>query len=276
MIQIPAKTFFLGEYLALKGGPSLIALTTPCFQLDTTKRLHPECVASRFWQAKTNTAIPFGLQDPFQGKGGMGASSAEFLLAYQMHVGDLHDLENLHRVYLEFAQGQGQAPSGYDVLAQTQEGISLVQMPIQDSIHFKWVFSELGFVLVHTGKKLATHVHLQHTTANFDWRQLAKATERGIEALIGKDADQWLDAIRQFHRHLSKIGLLAAHSQALIIEWQNNFPILAAKGCGAMGADVIALFLEKGNIAELKDDLIKKGFCVLATQEDLYFQNARE
>jgi hypothetical protein len=28
-----------------------------------------------------------------------------------------------------------------------------------------------------TGKKLATHVHLQHTTANFDWRQLARDIE---------------------------------------------------------------------------------------------------
>jgi hypothetical protein len=69
MKYIPAKTFLLGEYLALKGGPSLIALTQPCFGIDEAKRLHPDCVAARFWQAKTKTLIPFGLSDPFQGKG---------------------------------------------------------------------------------------------------------------------------------------------------------------------------------------------------------------
>ena len=276
LIHVPAKTFFLGEYLALKGGPSLIALTNPCFQLDKTKRLHPDCVAARFWQAHTNTAIPFGLADPFQGKGGMGASSAEFILAYHLHGGRINDREHLHRLYLEFAQTQGQAPSGYDVLAQTQEGVCLVQMPIQERIHFEWVFRELVFVLVHTGKKLATHLHLQHTTANFEWRQLAKTTERGIDAILQQDADKWLDAITQYQLHLSSIGLMAPHSQALIMALQAQLPILAAKGCGAMGADVVALFLEKSNIDFLKDVLIEKGYNVLATQADLYFHNARQ
>ena len=270
MIQVPAKTFLLGEYLALKGGPSLIALTQPCFELDKTKHLHPDCVASRFWQAKTKTAIPFGLNDPFQGIGGMGASSAEFLLAYHAYYGDFNDLEKLHRAYLEFAKVGGKVPSGYDVLAQTQEGISLVQVPHKARFHFDWAFKELGFVLVHTGKKLPTHVHLQQTTPDFDWRKLAEATERGIEALSGQDVDKWLDAITLFQWHLLKSGLLAAHSQQLILEWQANFPILAIKGCGAMGADVVALFLEKDSVAALKDGLIKKGFNVLATQQDLY------
>lgn len=276
MIQIPAKTFLIGEYLALKGGPSLIALTNPCFSLDKTKQLHPNCVASRFWQAKTNTTIPFGLCDPFQGIGGMGASSAEFLLAYYNYYGNFSNLEKLRQEYLEFAKGKGQLPSGYDVLAQTQEGICLVQAPYKEKIHFNWLFTELDFVLIHTGKKLPTHRHLEQSTANFDWRKLAQATELGIEALSAKDADRWLDSIMRFQLHLNKLGLLAAHSQELILDLQNHFPILAAKGCGAMGADVVAIFIEKSNYVQLIDDLTRKGVNVLASAQDLYFHNARK
>ena len=46
-IVIPAKTFLVGEYLALTGGPSIILTTTPCFELRQCNNLglhgvHPE------------------------------------------------------------------------------------------------------------------------------------------------------------------------------------------------------------------------------------------
>jgi mevalonate kinase len=273
MINIPAKTFLLGEYLALKGGPSLIALTKPCFTIDASKRLHPDCIAARFWQAKTATLLPFGLKDPYDGVGGMGASSAEYLLAYHAYYGDFKDLEKLHQEYLQYAINPGQKPSGYDVLAQTQQGISLIQQPNKHCLHFDWVFKELGFVLVHTGKKLPTHLHLQSSTQDFDWKKIAAATELGIDAISGNNVDKWLAAILSFQTELQKHHLLAPHSQALIENWQQQWPILAAKGCGAMGADVIALFLEKHNIDHVFSELSLKGFKMLATHQDLYFEN---
>ena len=44
---IPSKTFLLGEYVAMYGGPAMVALTNPCFGMDMTKRLHPASMAAR-------------------------------------------------------------------------------------------------------------------------------------------------------------------------------------------------------------------------------------
>ena len=57
-IVIPAKTFLVGEYLALTGGPSIILTTTPCFELRQCNNLglhgvHPESPAGRLWAQYT-------------------------------------------------------------------------------------------------------------------------------------------------------------------------------------------------------------------------------
>jgi mevalonate kinase len=275
-IMIPSKTFLLGEYLALKGGPALIALTNPSFSIDPNKTLHPDCMAAKFWTKLTKTPCRWGLNDPYQGKGGLGASSAEFLLAYQQLYGNFKNLQHLHQCYLECASPNAtQKPSGYDVLAQTSNACAVVETNPISVTSLPWIFSDIGFFLIHTGKKLKTHEHLQKGLEISHWQQMAKATEQAILGLESNQADLFVQAILSFAQCLSRSGFVASHSQILIEQFQSE-PILAVKGCGALGADVIFIVYEKQYKAYLKEKYLAKGLDILATEADLFFENAKK
>jgi len=267
-MQIPAKTFLFGEYLALFQGPACIALTQPCFALDHHARLHPQCPAQRLWQAKRGEACDWGLSDPYAGKGGLGASGAEFLLAYQqLYPGDI-DIHHLRQTYFDYAP----SGSGYDVLAQSAEGIVMIDGGL--SIR-PWSFSSLGFILVHSGIKLKTHEHLNDLHA-LPWQSLIVPVEQGCMAVAEADEDSFLAAVHDFYQRLLALNLVAKHSQYFIQDWCSRWPILAAKGCGAMGADVIALFLFPEHSMQVCQELLAMGFQVLASEQDLFFKNAKK
>ena len=58
-LQIPSKTFILGEYAVLEGAPCLGAATTPCFEMifapsaekqSAVSGFHPESPAGKFFR----------------------------------------------------------------------------------------------------------------------------------------------------------------------------------------------------------------------------------
>ena len=272
--KVPSKTFFWGEYLALVGGPAFIGLTQPCFQVNTEKKLHPHCIAARFWQSMTGYACDWGLEDPYHGQGGLGASTAEFLLAYQKIYGAVKSLEHLRHSYWQYAEGT--KPSGYDLLAQTSQGCTLIESAPLKLHSFSWPFKELGFILVHTGKKLPTHEHLRTLTQDILWRPLAKAVERAIAGFEAVDADHLIAATQGAFSGLVTLNLQAKHTLDWLSFYMPKLPILAAKGCGAMGSDVIFILAKNENVEMIKEKLIEWGQTILATHADLYFEDAKK
>lgn len=102
--SLPAKTFLLGEYLALIGRPAVVATHSPRFRLATCPGVLPEgyrrldlppgSPAQKLVQfARTQLEISksdldqvledLAFFDPLQGAGGVGASSALFGMLYQ-------------------------------------------------------------------------------------------------------------------------------------------------------------------------------------------------
>ncbi len=84
---IPAKTFLLGEYAALAGQSAVLLTTSPCFELSLSKEaglhgIHPDSPAGRWWKENAQSEVGLQWHDPYQGCGGLGASSAQFLGAY--------------------------------------------------------------------------------------------------------------------------------------------------------------------------------------------------
>lgn len=275
-ICIPSKTFFLGEYLALKGGPAVIALTNPAFSLDNDKRLHPDCMAARYWLNKTKSPCLWGLNDPYAGKGGLGASSAEFLLAYYQLEGSFDNRQHLYETYLAFSETHAATkPSGYDVIAQTLEACTVVESNPLRCKTFLWPFTDIGFILIHTGKKLKTHLHLQKNLDLPNWKKMATASEQAILGLEHQDVDLWVQSILQFSDYLKDAGFVAQHTQKILENIQKD-PILAAKGCGAMGSDVIVVFVEHSKQKPLIEKWRHLDYDILATQEDLFVQNAKK
>lgn len=269
-MHIPSKTFLMGEYLAMYGGPAILALTEPCFSIDGQKRLHPDCMAARLWREHTNTDCDWGLLDPYQGQGGMGASSAEFLLAYQQIFPPSHQsTTHLRDIFWQYVDDQAaHKPSGYDVMAQMQEGLVLIEGTNLQAL--TWSFDHLGFVLVHSGQKLKTHEHLSRGQWSLDVEHLTSLVRQAQQALIIQDEKVFVQSIQHFHQALFEADLLASHSKILLTKWMNELPIVAAKGCGAMGADVLLLVAKREDIPLITAYLTLNKHVILATHQQLY------
>ncbi|MBE8221391.1 MAG: hypothetical protein HAW60_01525 [Bdellovibrionales bacterium] len=112
-IYIPSKTFLLGEYLALSGGPSLLINTPKNFILKinqpddcnflkqiNNKKTHPAFLLLKDYIGQLNTCDTdkfknffknCSFKDPYNASGGFGCSGAEFLSVYI--------IINLHKLF---------------------------------------------------------------------------------------------------------------------------------------------------------------------------------
>ena len=91
--KIPGKTFLFGEYLATQGGSSLIFTSSPCFEFVITENnsaiqgifpFHADSPVGQLYTPNQDILKnrKFTLNNPYQ-RGGLGASTAEYLGLYQ-------------------------------------------------------------------------------------------------------------------------------------------------------------------------------------------------
>lgn len=279
---IPAKTFLIGEYAVLKQAGAIILITTPCFKLSVTETkqlegIHPDSPAGKFW----HDFLPqHGLSwfDPYEARGGFGASSAQFLGAYLAYCrlnSKSQSVPELLQYYAAYAwDGKGVKPSGYDIQAQAGSGCVYINHQVQCETRFTWPFPDIGFILIHTGKKLATHEHLHHLSLPNNLELLATLAASARSAFDEVDSERLIAAVNGYYHQLVSANLVAAHSHEAISRLQKNPDILAIKGCGAMGADVLLLLVRKEKQAEIMDSLASTGWFVAATQRRLSSQRA--
>lgn len=283
--KIPAKTFLLGEYVALKGGPALILTTSPCFELHKAQQLglqgiHPESPGGRWWLHHGLRNHGLEWYDPYQGRGGMGASSAQFLGTYlASREGEQHielSRQSMLNDYLNYAwQGRGIPPSGYDVLAQSNHGCVYINQQEMLFESYPWPFVDLEFILLHTGRKLATHQHLQSMTMPNNLREMTEIVEAGKNAFESQDSLGIIKAVNNYHHCLKQENLIAEHSLDYIKCINQQLEVLAAKGCGAMGADVVLLLVANDKLNSTLDFLKENSngrWNLLATSQDLYLK----
>lgn len=279
---IPAKTFFLGEYAALKDQSAIVLTTSPCFELRPHSKpglqgIHPESPAGRWWARSQIHDYGFDWYDPYQGIGGMGASSAQFLAVYLAcaHLNNQTiDLDRLIHDYRQIATSQTSiTPSGYDVLAQCAQGLVYLNRQTAISTELTWPFRDLGFILLHSQKKMATHTHLQSlvlTQATDSLSDLVELAKTAFDTTISHDL---VTAVRSYHQVLREQNWVAPHTLGLIEKLYQETPALAIKGCGAMGADVILLLMEQSQISDQMSQLQQAGWHILASHASIYQKN---
>jgi mevalonate kinase len=270
---IPAKTFLVGEYVALAGGPAILLTTEPCFEARLQSRsffgpaaFHPNSPAGRYWCDNNRNNLYLSWKDPYQECGGLGASSAQFLAAYQAHhyldKHDFSDEQMLDDYYRVAWNGQGIRPSGYDILAQRQSlGCVYIHREKKILQVYDWPFKNLTYVLIKTPSKLATHNHLHKQGYLPDVTQLSRVVKLAKQACDRADEDCFIDAINQYHKLLLDHQWVSPESRAMIDQFKKDERILAAKGCGAMGADIILLIVHRAARALLKFDAYKVIAC---------------
>lgn len=277
--SIPAKTFLLGEYAALSGRSAILLTTTPCFELtlDTQSHLiqvHKDSPAGIWWrnQNKSNKGLLW--HDPYHGCGGLGASSAQFLGSYLASCLLNHIQPKLSHLLESYDQvswnNEGLKPSGYDVLAQSQSGCVFINKQRRQISCHDWPFSDLSFILLHTGMKLATHHHLKDSALPKPIDRLSSLVEHAMEAFNTTHSHQLIQAINAYHQVLHQYDLIAPHSLQLIKQLVHEHrEILAIKGCGALGADVILMLIKKTDRLSMKKKLTRSNRFILATEEQL-------
>jgi mevalonate kinase len=280
--QIPAKTFLVGEYVALNGGPSLIVTTGPCFELSLihkkdSSNMHKNSPAMRWWGMQNIQDYSLDWYDPYNKLGGLGASSAQFLGAFYATSyleGTTYDKNSILDAYLSVAySNKGIIPSGYDVLAQNMRGCVYLNNKSFICESHPWPFLNLSFILVHTGKKLATHEHLQDIGNIPGVNYLEAIANIATLAFFENNSDGFVDSINSYYQKLLSLGLVAKHSVEMIeVIASANINTLAIKGCGALGADILLLIVDKQYLAENINKLLNLNFNVVATSENLIFK----
>ena len=251
------KTFVLGEYSALHTGQGLLLTLPPYFEAEFSlvgrhDPINPPCKRFIHLHADVLAHMQWRFRDPYQGRGGLGASSAAFLFWYRAWLYfsgqpplDLQNKDHVKRLLTYFKQthwdGIGVMPSGLDVLAQNRAGLVWVDA-VQGLVSpVSWPFHDVGVCLMHTGKKVATHKHLCALDSSASYARIAALTQKAYKALCAHDKLGFIHAINTGATHLFERGLMADHTHAALVSARTMPFFLAGKGCGALGADVILI-----------------------------------
>lgn len=286
VLSCPSKTFLLGEYLVLNDGSAMTINTAPRFELRADTRgegvvsgISPQSPAGQWIRQNklvfANIDIEF--LDPHLGAGGFGASSAQYLLVNILTQvlktpgkNEDFNIEQIWRSYrqLETVSAEGLRPSGADVVGQYMGGLCGVQIAPFEAKSFRWPFEDYDVLLVPTGHKMATHEHLRGLK-RVGTDELEIIYARAMETMAVGDAPAFFDSINDYHAELLELGLVAEQTQVLVTTLLSYPFVRAAKGCGAMGSDVVAIFISKENHEILNRVLVELGLKVVSSIEFL-------
>ncbi len=258
---LPSKTFIVGEYAALKKGPSLILCTQPYFCLHVTENTNlqaasligipPNSPAGKLIKAYPDFYRRFQLKfdDPHQNIGGFGASSAQFLsllqLKLQLKKINQEKITEVLRIYRQVGwDGCGFPPSGADVIAQWVGNICYFN-PKNNSISaYLWKFTDIEFCLIHTGNKINTYEHLKSLN-DFSIDEFVPLVELAKKSIQDSDSKNFIDAINEYADVLNKHHFVCTETQLLLDKIRKITGVMACKGCGTLGSDVILVILDR-------------------------------
>jgi mevalonate kinase len=276
--NIPAKTFLVGEYAAIAEASAIILTTSPYFELSLTPGkdltgIHPDSPAGVWWQKEQGSGYGLSWYDPYDNRGGLGASSAQFLASYLANC-NLHnkipDLNTMLTAYYQLSwSGRGLRPSGYDVIAQSQHGCVYINKQKKKIQSFNWPFENLSMLLIHTGVKLVTHHHLQLATLPSHINQLSAIADEARLAFIQLNPEKLIKSINDYHYQLAQLNLVAQHSLDIISQLKAYPEVLAIKGCGALGADILLVLTARQDSFFLSEELLSQNRSILATEKNI-------
>ncbi len=286
-LSAPSKTFILGEYLALLGGPALVAATGQRFELVVNLQghpglegIHPESPAGRVYVDNPSCfeGVHVEFVDPYLGAGGLGASSAQFVLMLFLKSLLTKDLKSVneslsaHQVWLDYRQMFSTTdtwlPSGADVVAQLIGGISWFQWKPFKIEKLTWSFEGLSFLVFKTPHKVSTHEHLSQLK-ELNPEKLQSIVLSTIEALKNEDSLKFIKGLRQFDVALREQNLICNETIELLNDFKMSESVLAAKGCGALGADTIFVVCENKDIEGLKSLAKVVGLTYVASNKNI-------
>jgi mevalonate kinase len=286
-LTVPGKTFLAGEYLALSGGPALIFASKPLFCMEASVSpihvwpdWHPESPAGAFLRAHADYFSQFKIQfhEAYEGRGGFGASTAQFLSLYalwilqdqtQRQMDPLLDFRCLLSEYERFAwQGQGQKPSGADLIGQLKGSYTFFEKEKALISVKSWPFAGLEFLLISTGNKLPTHEHLR-TLPQFPKEDLQEAFSLIRQSIESSTEEAFAEGINQYARALQNLGFTCQPTVQILTELRQMEGVRACKGCGALGADVVLVVCAAEKTLELRKKIQQRAWACLSGSDQV-------
>ena len=203
--SVPGKVFVLGEYLAMGGGPAVVATVPQRFELKTSEQgepvlslFHPESPAGRWCRRQGGPEFEsfekkYLFVNPYEA-GGLGGSTAEFglvaALSQELKVIDRDLALTLWAQYR--ALHPGPAPSGSDLLAQLLGGAWVVEWTEGETPQLedvKSAFTKMKFLLFSgshlANRKTPTHEHLSQADLMSIWKKEERAFRKCVLLVLG-------------------------------------------------------------------------------------------
>lgn len=282
--SIPGKTFLVGEYAALLGGGALGLATQPCFQVSYKKNInssvnstscpfHVDSPAGRLFLQKKelfrNTEIYFF--DPYQGQGGFGGSTAEFLSILGPQLEGIECQVSLKQAVIadyKKMHPQGLQPSGYDLLFQLMGEVAYVDVTNNKYESMNWPFLNLKFAIVSTGVKQKTHEYLKQLKQE-QLVGLAELSGSAVKAFLNQNESDFLKNLSVWVDELRQRSFITSHSLELKQKLESHPEVLLVKPCGAMGSDTLLVFYRPENANFIFKALEKLNLKSIATTDDL-------
>lgn len=269
-ISIPGKVFVMGEYAVLKGAPAWVAAIQPRFEWSHSQRTpldaaffpHPQSPAGKYLDSLGLWAKSGGWFDPYEGLGGFGGSTAEFLAAMQSRLKIPLDIKEWHRLYQQFSKNEeGITPSGADLIAQKLGGIlkiknintsesleiSPVTFPAQSCTWLVFSASHLP------GRKTKTHEHLAQNI-NFNIEPMIAVLDQWESALQLSHSVLMGEALVRYAEVLQEQGLEHPEATQDRLTLLEHPDVLGVKGSGAYLSDAVIVLLKS---VESEDSVIK-------------------
>lgn len=258
----------------LDAGHALVATHTPYFTLKShesathdVKGIHPDSPSGRLIADHATSLSHLSIEfiDPHAGRGGFGASSAQFLGVLSL-LNKADRISELLDIFWQYHANP--KPSGADIAAQAAGGlVAYSQLPLSINVS-TWPFRDLELLFLATGHKVATHQHLA-TLNPPAFQILKKIAYDGIIAISDKDQDAFVKVINDYQTGLESLGLCAQHSQKIVKQLKALPETLACKGCGALGADVVMLATHHSRRDRVIEYCEKMSLTLIATSKEL-------
>ena len=282
-ISCPAKTFLIGEYAVLDGGPAIVLNTKPRFicQIKKTNKPNPINIPSESPAGQWIKRNPHDfhcvqmewIHESKLIKNGMGFSSAQFNIVYaysyilrEGHIDHLKPQE-VWRSYRSL-QFNGFKPSGADIITQWVGGLSIFE---QNPPHVETLtsyFPHLECLILKTGESFKTYEYLKSFEMT-DLSDLKKIAQSAVTAIKQKKQDQFISNINNYRKALLEKNYITQNSKKILQEIEKIKAIQAFKTCGAMGAETLVVFYDKQEDAEVRKTL--SFLDIVADSDDLTY-----
>ncbi len=267
-ISCPAKTFILGEYAVLDGGPAIVLNTAPRFSCRIQKTSKPAVLdlaenspAGQWVKKNANDfqSAQFEWSVPYKQKGGLGFSSAQFNILYAysfiLREGSIDQIkpQDIWRSYrsLKF---DGFLPSGADVITQWVGGVSVFEQKPLSVETLTSSLPDLQCMVLRTGDYFETYKYLRDFNLP-DVSDLKKISQQGVQAIKQRDEAGFLEAVNDYRKALQRGNYITEKSREIIDKLIKSKAIKACKACGAMGAETLIAFYKKEEEEEVKKEV---------------------